>query len=154
MNHATSEQGLFVVVVGAIIEDPETSKILLLKRSDDVMREPGTWEDPAGRMKQNETPEDALRREVKEECGLDIEVIKPLTTFHEYYQYTEPVGKTEVVGIIYWCRAASSQLSLSDEHSDYRWLLPYEALEIVEHPGVREDIKAYLREKESIAQLS
>lgn len=105
-------------------------------------------------MQQNEAPEDALRREVKEECGLDIEVIKPLNTFHEYYEYKQPVGKTEVVGIIYWCRATSQEVHLSNEHCEYRWMSPSEALEVVEHPGVREDIKAYLREKESRAQLS
>jgi 8-oxo-dGTP pyrophosphatase MutT (NUDIX family) len=146
MSYSTAEQGLFIVVVGAVIEYPATEEILLLKRSDDVNREPGIWEDPAGRMQQHEEPESALRREVKEECGLDVTIIKPLNVFHEYRDPAASEG--ECVGIIYWCRTTSREVRLSNEHCEHRWLRPYEALELVDHPGVRDDIRAFLREKQ------
>ena len=35
---------------------------------------------------------------------------------------------------------------LSHEHSEYCWLLPQEALHLVEHEGVRSDIEALMAE--------
>jgi len=64
------------VSLGAIIEQKETGKILLVKRADDYDFRPGEWEFMSGRMNQYEEPEDALRREVKEETGLDVEITK------------------------------------------------------------------------------
>lgn len=147
MDDAISEEGLFVVVVGAVIEDATAGNILLLKRSDNVGRAPGMWEGPAGRVQQHEEPESALRREVREECGLDVTIIKPLNVFHEYRDHAP--SRAESIGIIYWCKAASTQVRLSQEHCDHKWLLPEEALDLVDHPGVRDDIRAYMREKQS-----
>lgn len=142
----TPEQGVFVVVVGAIIEHVRTGTILLLKRSPNVERDPGIWEDPAGRVQQHEEPETALSREIKEEAGLNIEIVKPLNIFHEYRRLAGAVD--ESIGIIYWCRATSQEVHLSQEHSEYKWILPEEGLELTKHVGVQADIKAYLREKQ------
>jgi 8-oxo-dGTP diphosphatase len=97
-------------------------------------------------MKQFEEPEVALRREVREECGLEIAIVKPLTIFHLYRG--APTADNELVGIIYWCRSASDQVTLSHEHSDYRWLPPQEALQWVEHPGIKGDIEALIAEQQ------
>jgi|SRR5688500_4016403 len=149
MDDLAREQGRFVVAVGAIIEDPATGQILLLKRSANVERVPGMWEGPAGRMQQGEDPEMSLRREIEEECGIPVEIIKPLNIFHEHRKQAN--GKVEVVGIIYWCRAKSLEIRLSDEHCDCRWLLPEEALALTEDAGVRDDIRAFVREAQRAA---
>ena len=54
-------------------------KILLLKRSFDSQMYPGFWGCPGGRTEPNETAEENVIREVKEECNLDFipsEIIK------------------------------------------------------------------------------
>jgi NUDIX domain len=66
-------EGRFLVAVGAMIEHVPTGQILLLRRAETVAWLPGVWEDIAGRMKQFEQPEHALRREVYEENGREPE---------------------------------------------------------------------------------
>ena len=133
-----------MVAVGAIIEHNPSGKILLLKRSETADYLPGIWEDMGGRIKQFEEPEDALRREVKEETGLEIEILKPLAVFHDYRG--ERTAENELLIITYWCKAKSDQVILSEEHTAYRWVSPEEALELAEHVGVRRDIQAWINE--------
>ena len=139
------EEGRFLVAVGAMIEHAETGRILLLRRSQDVAFLPGVWEDIGGRLKQFEEPEDALRREVREESGLEIEIIRPINIFHLFHG--ERSAENEMVIITYWCRSQSDHIVLSHEPSEYRWLPAREALHLAEHEGVRNDLAAFLAER-------
>src|SRR5215211_6697936 len=138
------EEGRFLVAVGAIIEHADTGRILLLKRAEDVAFLPGAWEDIGGRLKQFEEPEYALRREVREESGLEIEIIRPINIFHLFHG--ERNADNDMIVITYWCRSHSDHVVLSHEHSEYRWLPPREALRLAEHEGVRSDLEAFLSE--------
>jgi 8-oxo-dGTP diphosphatase len=142
MSSAADSEGRFMVAVGAVIEDEATGTILLVKRADTSDYYPGIWEDPMGRMKQFEEPEEALRREVREETGLAIEILKPLAVVHDFRGAR--TAENEWVGVIFWARAASQDVVLSEEHTAYMWVAPERALEIVEHAGVRTDIEALI----------
>jgi len=144
MSAASEQDGKFMVAVCAMIEHDTSRKILLLKRSEMAAYLPGIWEDLGGRIKQFEEPEEALRREVREETGQEIEVLKPLTVFHDYRG--EIIAENELLIITYWCKARSDQVVLSEEHSAYQWVSPKEALELAEHAGVRRDIQTLLDE--------
>ena len=141
-------EGRFMVAVGAIIEHTSSGKILLLKRSLKVDFHGGIWEEVNGRMKQFEEPESALKREVKEETGLKIEIIKPINIFHIFRG--QESKDNELVGIIYWCKSSSKKVKLSDEHIDHKWLAPKEALELVHHKGIRKDIESFMKEKSKL----
>jgi 8-oxo-dGTP diphosphatase len=144
MNTASDQEGRFMVAVGAMIEHDSSGKILLLKRAETADYLPGIWEDMGGRIKQFEEPEDALRREVREESGLEIEILKPIAVFHDYRG--ERTAENELLIITYWCKARSDQVVLSEEHTAYQWVSPEEALELAEHIGVRRDIQAWIDE--------
>jgi 8-oxo-dGTP diphosphatase len=144
MNTASEQEGRFMVAVGAMIEHEPSGKILLSKRADAADYLPGIWEDIGGRIKQFEEPEEALRREVKEETGLDIEILKPLAVFHDYRG--KRTAENELLIVTYWCKAQSNQVVLSNEHSAYQWVSPQEGLELAEHIGVRMDIQAWIAE--------
>jgi 8-oxo-dGTP diphosphatase len=64
----------------AIIEYPD-GKILLIKRGSRVFR--GYWALPGGRVEPKETVEQAVVREVKEETGLDVEILEKIGEYHE-----------------------------------------------------------------------
>jgi len=60
---------------GAIIINNK-DEILLLKRSSRSRTEPGTWSRPGGQVEYGEIAEEAVKREIKEELGIDIEVVR------------------------------------------------------------------------------
>lgn len=65
--------------VGAMIFDDQ-GRLLLTKRGQGAKNERGFWEIPGGGVEFNETRADAAVREVKEELGVDIEVVDELQT--------------------------------------------------------------------------
>jgi 8-oxo-dGTP pyrophosphatase MutT (NUDIX family) len=113
--------GKFLVVVAFVIE--RDGHILLMRRSATKDHAPGEWEVGSGRMRPGESPLEAVRREAREETGLDVEVLGLLDTFHFY----RGAAREEAVGITFHCRAAPGSLKLSDEHDQARWV-PLEQL--------------------------
>jgi 8-oxo-dGTP diphosphatase len=72
-----------VHVVGAIIEN-ENREILCALRGPE-MTLPNYWEFPGGKIEENESKEEALIREIDEELGCRIEVLKHVDdTTYEY----------------------------------------------------------------------
>jgi len=60
-------------------------RILLEWRPEDAAVTPGVWDSPGGHVEPGETPEETLRREMREELG--IEIARP--TFHVMLSETE-----------------------------------------------------------------
>ena len=133
------------IVVAGLIENPQ-GEVLLIKRRNKGTS-PNYWEDPGGRLHQSEKPEDGLKREISEETGIfDIEIIKPLTVFHNYFHRVK-TNENEFIGISYWCKTKTTGVKLSDEHTDFQWVVPKDAIDIVDHPAVKQYIKIMLEEK-------
>lgn len=65
-------QTTFTISVGAIVVNAE-GKVLLL---DHVLRPASGWGIPGGFINANETPDQAVRREICEEIGLEIEDVR------------------------------------------------------------------------------
>lgn len=141
----SEKNGRFLVATGAIIENAKTGKILLLKRSEKKDFSPDIWEYPTGRMHQFETPEEGLQREIFEETGLEVEIIKLINTFHIFRG--AQIAENELVGIMYWCRTNEEEVQVSEEHSEYVWVTVKEALQMVTKPSMQADIKAFMRER-------
>ena len=67
------------VGVGAMIFD-DRGRLLLMKRGQGAKNERGCWEVPGGGVELGEMRAAAIVREVKEELGVDIEVVSELHT--------------------------------------------------------------------------
>ncbi len=65
-------QPRFAVTAGAVVSD-ERGRVLLLKH---VLRKGSGWGVPGGFLKSGEQPEDAIRRELREETGLELDSVE------------------------------------------------------------------------------
>ena len=101
-----------IEVVAAIIRDAE-GRIFATQRGYGDMKD--GWEFPGGKMEAGETPEQALRREIKEELDTLIVVENLLTTVE--WDYPD----FHLTMHCYWCRVESGELTLK-EHEAARWL--------------------------------
>src|SRR5262245_32260452 len=106
----------FVVAVAYVIE--KDGSVLMLRRSPSKDHAPGEWETGSGRVEAGETPEQAVHREVREETGLQVEIVGPVDTFHFY----RGAAREETIGITFWCRYAGGTLVTCEEHDRAEWL--------------------------------
>ncbi len=100
------------VVCGVILDG---DKVLCVQRSE-TMSLSLKWEFPGGKIEKNETPEQCLYREIKEELGVTIEILEKLS--NSYYDY----GSFEIILIPYLCKCLGDEIILS-EHKEFQWLL-------------------------------
>lgn len=101
-------------VVAAIIV--HNNKVLCTQRNRDSnlgMK----WEFPGGKIEANETPEDALIREIKEELNCSIRVNQKVCTSIHAYEF----ATIELTG--YFCELEDGLITLN-EHEAMMWVLP------------------------------
>lgn len=108
------EEGFRLATKSFIVND---GKLLLIKRASDDIQKPNIWEIPGGRLELGEDPKEGLKRETKEETGLDIEILHPLNVRH----FTRDDGQV-ITMLIFLCQASSEEIKLSEEHSNYEWI--------------------------------
>lgn len=107
------------VVRGVIIRN---GKFLLIQRSKDDSWSPGMWEFPGGKIDFGQDINDALKREVKEETGLDISVKEPLFFWDQDIEVEKYKDKV-LVNLYFVCEAPlNGKVTLSEEHDDSMWL--------------------------------
>ncbi len=130
--------GRFLAMIGALLWCPSSNKYLLLKRSQDKDVGGGHWECVTGRLDQGEGFSDAIRREVYEEVGVEVQVEFIIGTTHFYRGDKRP--ENEMVGVLYCCSVdAPETIKMSWEHSEHRWVTAEQARELLsdEHWLVR-----------------
>lgn len=141
-NNEHNPVGRFMVAVGAVITN-SSGKILLIKRSQKLDWHPGEWEILYGRIAQHEDPQAGLTREVAEELGITVEAGSPLTCWHIYRGHEQTI-ENDLIGITFTATTDKTEVKLSDEHEEYRWVTPSQALELVVVDGIRRDINAFI----------
>jgi ADP-ribose pyrophosphatase YjhB (NUDIX family) len=98
------------------------------------------WGLPGGWVGRNESPADTVVRELREETGLDVCVLMPLTV-------GLGVGHGHL-DLIFLCRWEGGDIRLSDEILDFRWCDPADLPALF--PAQHEAIKQALRLREAV----
>ena len=113
-------------------------KILVLKRSVADDHKPGAWETVGGGMDDQSSPQEALKREIKEETDLEVEVNEPFNVF----TFTKDTGEFKI-GITFACTYVSGEVNLSGEHSEYKWIKPEEFNKLDSISSLYDEIEEY-----------
>lgn len=107
-------QPRFRVTVGAVVVDRDARRVLLLKH---VLRWGSGWGIPGGFLERGEHPEDAVRRELREEAGLELEEARIV--------FARNLKKINQIEIMFLCRAAGGAAVAVAPHSleivDAKW---------------------------------
>jgi len=125
--------------VGALIFNQE-DKIFLMKTHKWRNR----YSIPGGHIELGERIEDALRREVKEETGLDIYHIQ-FIGIQECIFDDAFWEKKHFIFIDYTCKTKSTEVRLNSEGQDYIWVSLDEAFNLPIEPYTERTIKEYMK---------
>jgi len=110
-----------MIGVGAIVEDA-AGRILLVKH---VPQRGGFWQGkwicPGGKLELGETIEDGIKREVREETQLEIDLIKPLPAFDTIVRSNGDIT-LHVVYIDYLARVTGGSLKVGDDIGEAIWV--------------------------------
>ena len=102
-----------LVAAAVVIRD---GAVLLTRRAQG-QHLAGMWEFPGGKLEAGESPEEALVRECREECGIEVEVAAILdVTFHRYKD-------KDVLLLFYRCSVVAGDVSHL-QVDDHAWVNP------------------------------
>ena len=118
------------------------NKVLLIHH-----RKLDLWLPVGGHMEVNETPDDALIREIKEEVGIDAQILNvskiPLdgnikrNLAIPIYSNVHNVGDHDHCCFFYVCKSSSNKVVSNDEIKNYRWFSKEELNEKIIPKDVR-----------------
>jgi len=107
-----------IVLGGVVIKD---GKILILQRHENEEIYPGMWELPSGKRELLEPWDDSLMREIKEETGIDVEIIMPFSVFdYQIEKEKEIHDSTQINFLVKPIKGA--EVKLSNEHQNHAWI--------------------------------
>ena len=108
-----------IQVIAGVINDID--KVLITRRAPQE-HFAGSWEFPGGKIENNETQQECLKRELKEELNIDVAVGKLCTeVIHDY-------GDVNINLIVYYCTIVEGEISIS-VHDRYKWVRINDLLE-------------------------
>ncbi len=128
-----------IEVVAGIIE--YNDKILCMQRDKGKFDYVSfKWEFPGGKIEEGETKEEALKRELREEMEMDVEITNHfLDISHEYPDFTMNM-------YVFKCKAKSEKFVMNVHH-DFKWLPLTEISSLDWAPADKPAVEKLLEEK-------
>lgn len=99
------------IAVAAIVDD---ARVLLVHRHPDRRNYPNCWDLPGGHVELGESSEDAVRRECREELGIDVEDPSPMRL-----TCSDPALRKDAFLVTRW--TGTPRNMSPDEHDDLAW---------------------------------
>jgi 8-oxo-dGTP diphosphatase len=118
---------MLTVTAAVIIRD---GKVLIARRNPGLSNG-GRWEFPGGKVRSHENPRSCLKREIKEELGIESEVLENIgTVTHE-----EDSGRLRL--LFFRTKWLAGKMCLRD-HTEIRWVEPVQLSEFELSPADRQ----------------
>ncbi|MBI3335318.1 MAG: NUDIX hydrolase [Candidatus Portnoybacteria bacterium] len=95
----------------------KNGSILLTKRAIDPKK--GFWDLPGGFIEEDEHPEKALHREIKEELGVEITIGKLFDIVMDWYEFGG--DRFSTLNLYYFAKMASEQITPADDITEAQW---------------------------------
>lgn len=147
------------MVAAALVDDLDLPRVLLAARRSSPPEMAGRWEFPGGKVEPGEEPEAALRRELREELGVDVELGAELpgTDDGGVGEHGGEVGLAWPLGALassghplvmrlWLARVTSGVPRALEDHDEVRWLDPGEWREVPWIPADLRVVDALLEE--------
>ena len=116
----------------AIVFNPDGDRFLLLKRASYHPTRPNEWDLPGGNVAFGQNNMDSLLQEIKEEVHIDVKDVRPLQVKSKYE------NNIYYLYIGYTAHAINTDITLSKEHTEYKWVSKNEFLELTLADFLRE----------------
>ena len=111
-------------------------RFLALLRGQTAPTYPSHWDLPGGDLEYGEEPIAGIVREIKEESGLDVSDIQPFDV------YSRKGADGFFVTIAYYCKTASDAVTISWEHTDFKWVTKEEFSKLPAAPKIIRFVKS------------
>jgi len=108
-----------ILGVGAIVFD-DAGRVLLIQRGKPPRA--GQWSIPGGMVELGEKLLDAVQREVKEECSIDIEIGDVVLIYEPIFHDAEGKIEFHYVLVDYWARHSSGEAVANDDALAVAWV--------------------------------
>jgi mutator protein MutT len=132
-----------IVGVGGVVVDQ--ARVLIVKRAHEPRK--GEWSLPGGIVELGETLIDALKRELREETGLEVDVGDVVEVFDRVHRLDGRIQYHFVI-VDYLCRPVGGTLCAADDAEDVAWV----AADEIERYGVNEFAARVIRRGFEMAQ--
>lgn len=129
-----------IPAASAVVAD-DHGRILLARRTDNQL-----WTIPGGAMEPGEFIAETAVREVKEETGLDVEIVSLVGIYsnpHHVVEYADGEVRQQF-SICFSCRPLGGELTPSDETSEVDFFEPEVLAGMEIHPSIRLRIGHFL----------
>jgi len=112
-----STRKIFYPIVLGIVFDTKNKKILIGKRNPDEYLDKLRWTFIGGRPEHGEDLDEAVKREIKEETGLDVESLGII------FAKTYPEQK-DLLALYYLCEVTGGKESPKGDLTELKWVAP------------------------------
>lgn len=98
-----------------------SGEYLLVKRKNEPLK--GEYWVPGGRVHKNERLTDAVRRKMREEIGVGVEIVKCCGFFEEFFDKSAENAENGVhaVSFLYLVKPCGDRIKLDDQSSEWGW---------------------------------
>lgn len=116
------DKGVFLVNLLGVIYDSEKKRILIGRRENDPYIKELSWCFPGGRPTYDEELETALKKQIKQKTGLDVNIKKILFA----KTYPEKREFLSIYYLCYLCEVINGKEKVGEKFVELKWVNPEE----------------------------